>query len=35
MFGFEGTAACGDSVGGLLRLLALFGLQGLTEEPED
>lgn len=35
MFGFEGAAACGDSVGGFLHLLILFQLQDLIEEPED
>lgn len=35
VFVFEGAAACGDSIGGLLRLLVLFHLQDLTEEPED
>lgn len=35
MFAFEGTAACGDSAGGLLRLFTRSRLQGLGEEAED
>lgn len=35
VFVFVGTTACGYSVGGLLRLLIIFGLQDLSEEPED
>lgn len=35
MLGLEGAAARGDGAEGPLRLVVLFQLQGLAEEPED